>query len=595
MDYAAQPNLPAMFLDQAARLGARPFLRARRAGVWQGPSYTQAAAQMADLARGLLALGIGPGDRVAIVAQNSPEWVVADLAIMAIGAISVPGYTTNTADDHLYMLDHSGARAVIVGDGALAHHVLPAARSAEGCETVIMIADAPADHLAAGLVVHSLAEVQALGAARQGDITAMARAIGREDTACFIYTSGTGGRPKAVMLSHRAILANCLSAWHLLASEGVGDEIFLSLLPLSHSFEHTIGLFFPISIGAQVYYAEGPDQLAANLAEVRPTIMTAVPRLYEALHNRIRRGVAREGGRKAQLFEAALRLGRKRLEGRLSLPERAQDLALDLTVRRKVAQRFGGRLKAFVSGGAPLDPEVGQFFLALGVRLLQGYGQTEAAPVISANPPGRIRIETVGPPLHGVELKIAGDGEILVRGDMLMTGYWRDEEATARTLAGGWLHTGDIGRIEPDGYLSITDRKKDIIVNSGGDNIAPARIEGRLALAPEIAQAMVYGDKRPWLSAVLVPDEAFLAEYARAHGVPSDLAALAGDPGFGKALGAAVERVNAGLAPVERIRRFVIATAPFSPENKMLTPTLKTRRHAVRAAYFEALDALYGR
>ncbi len=595
MDYAAQPNLPSMFFAQAAALGERPFLWARRGGGWQGQSYAGAARAAEQLARGLLALGMGPGDRVAIVAENRPEWAIADLAIMAIGAITVPGYTTYTADDHLYMLDHSGARAVIVGNAALAHHVLPAARSAEGCASAIMIEDAPADHLAAGLVVHGWDEVLALGAGRDDDVVAAARHIARDDTACFIYTSGTGGRPKAVMLSHRAILANCLSAWHLLEELGIGDEIFLSLLPLSHSFEHTIGLFFPISIGAQVYYAEGPDQLAANLAEVRPTIMTAVPRLYEALYNRIRRGVAREGGRKAKLFDDALRLGRKRLTGRLGLTERAYDLLLDATVRRKVAQRFGGRLKAFVSGGAALDPDIGSFFLALGVRLSQGYGQTEAAPVIAANPPGRIRIETVGPPLFGVTVKIAEDGEILVRGDMLMNGYWRDDAATAEAIVDGWLHTGDIGRLDPDGYLSITDRKKDIIVNSGGDNIAPARVEGRLTLAPEIAQAMVYGDKRPWLSAVLVPDEQFVAEHARARGVAPELAALAADPLFHKAMAGALDEINKTLPAIEKIRRFVIAPEPFTAQNKMLTPTLKTRRHAIRAAYFEALDALYAR
>ncbi len=370
-----------------------------------------------------------------------------------------------------------------------------------------------------------------------------------EDTACLIYTSGTGGVPKGVMLSHRNIIGNCRGAYRLLEQLGLGDEVFLSFLPLSHSYEHTAGLMFPISIGAEIYFAEGADTLAANLLEARPTIMTAVPRLYETMHQRIRLGIQREHGLKRRLFEKAVATGRKRLAGeRLGLGERLLDPVLDRLVRHKVRARFGGRLKAMISGGAPLNPEIGGFFLALGVRLLQGYGQTEAAPVIACNPPDRIRIDTVGPALDGVEIRIAEDGEILVRGDNVMKGYWNDPEATARTLVEGWLHTGDIGALDPDGFLRITDRKRDFIKNSGGDMISPARVESALTLAPEIAQAMVTGDRRPYLVAVIVPDPDFAAAYAKEHGVSGELAALASDPGFHKALGDVVARVNRELA-----------------------------------------------
>ena len=266
---------------------------------------------------------------------------------------------------------------------------------------------------------------------------------------------------------------------------------------------------------------------------------------------------------------------------------------LEKLVRDKVRARFGGRLKAMISGGAPLNPEIGGFFLALGVQLLQGYGQTEAAPVICCNPPGRIRIDTVGPPLDGVEVRIAEDGEILVAGDNVMKGYWNDPEATARTLVDGWLYTGDIGQLDPDGYLRITDRKRDFIKNSGGDMISPARVEGALTLAPEIAQAMVFGDRRPYLVAVIVPDPDFAAAYAAGHGVAVDLAALAQDAGFHKALGDVVARVNQGLPAAERVRRFTIAGEPFSLANAQLTPTLKIRRHAIREAYQAAFEALY--
>jgi long-chain acyl-CoA synthetase len=353
-------------------------------------------------------------------------------------------------------------------------------------------------------------------------------------------------------------------------------------------------MFFPISIGAEIYFAEGADTLAANLLEARPTIMTAVPRLYETMHQRIRLGIQRERGLKRRLFERAVAIGRKRLDQEpLSIGDRMLDPVLERLVRDKVRARFGGRLKAMISGGAPLNPEIGGFFVALGVELLQGYGQTEAAPVIACNPPGHIKIDTVGPPVDGVEVKIAEDGEILVAGDNVMLGYWNDPEATARTLAGGWLHTGDIGQLDAEGYLHITDRKRDFIKNSGGDMISPARVEGALTLMPEIAQAMVFGDRRPYLVAVLVPDPDFAAGYKGGRAGPDDLAGLAGDPGFHKAVGEIVGRVNETLAPPERIRRFLIADEPFSTANRQLTPTLKVRRHTVREAYGAAFDALY--
>lgn len=596
MDYGAVPNLPTMFFDQARRLGDKPFLWAKRGKAYEPISYAAVADTVRRLARGLIALGIQPGDRVVLVSENRPEWAIADLAIMAAGAITVPAYTTNTVDDHLYILDHAGAAAAIVSTGRLARRVIPAARSAEVCGTVITM-EPPSDPHAAGSDLHGWDAVLALGDGVDQDVEATARAIGRDETACFIYTSGTGGRPKGVMLTHRSILANCMGAYWLLKTIGLGDEVFLSLLPLSHSYEHTAGLFFPISIGAQIYYAEGPDQLSANLLEVRPTIMTAVPRLYEVLHDRILRGVERKGGRSAKLFHDAVRLGRKRYEdpSSLSLGERLYDWLLTVLVRRKVAQRFGGRLKAFVSGGAALNTDIGKFFLALHVNLLQGYGQTEASPVVSCNPPGGIKIHTAGPALRGVEVRIADDGEILVRGDLLMKGYWHDPETTAQTIVDGWLHTGDIGVVHPDGYIEITDRKKDIIVNSGGDNISPARLEGKLTLESEVLQAMVYGDKRPYLVAVVVPDPAFVEDWATRNGRSANLETLCDDEEFRKAVGQVVDRVNGDLAQIEKIRRFVVARGPFTTDNGMMTPTLKIRRHKIRENYWEKLDALYGR
>jgi long-chain acyl-CoA synthetase len=419
----------------------------------------------------------------------------------------------------------------------------------------------------------------------------------RDDCCCIIYTSGTGGTPKGVMLSHGSILCNCMGAYDLLCDFGLGDEVFLSFLPLSHAYEHTAGQFFPISIGAEIYYAESVDKLVDNMAEVRPTLMLAVPRLYEVMHQRITRAVDKTSGFRRRLFARAVALGRKKYEnsGSLGPVERLVDLVAELLVRRKVRQRFGGRLKALVSGGAALNYEIGLFFTALGVRLLQGYGQTEASPVVSANRPFRIKLHTVGPPLKGLEARIAADGEILLRGEAVMSGYWRDPAATAAAIRDGWLHTGDIGVLDADGYLQITDRKKDIIVLSGGDNVSPVRIEGFLTLQPEISQAMVFGDKRPHLVALIVPDAEFATAWARQRGKPNDLAALIGDAEFAAALTAAVDRVNKDLSPIEKIRRSVFVAEPFTTENGLMTPSLKIKRHKIRERHGAALEKLYER
>jgi long-chain acyl-CoA synthetase len=371
--------------------------------------------------------------------------------------------------------------------------------------------------------------------------------------------------------------------------------VFLSFLPLSHAYEHTGGVFFPMALGAQVYYSQGVDHLGRELTQVRPTIMTAVPRLYEALLQRISREMSRQGNFRQRLFDKAVELGRKRYEqgGRLGPVEAIMNRGLDRLVRAKVQARFGGRLKGLVSGGAPLNVDVGLFFHALGIGIYQGYGQTENSPVATVNRPGKVKMHTVGPPLKNTEVRIAEDGEILIKGELVMKGYWNDPEATANALRDGWLHTGDIGRMDEDGYLIITDRKKDIIVNSGGDNIAPAWIEGLLGLEPEIGQTMVYGDRRPYLVALIVPDPEFTRSWAQRHGKPNDLSVLGEDPDFRKAIAAGVDRVNRNLSQIERVRRFAVADEPFTIENEQLTPTMKIRRHAILTRYRDRLNALY--
>lgn len=599
MNYDQIRNLPLMFFEQAERQTEQPFLWAKRDGDWRGQTWQETAAATLALARGLRKIGLQRGDRVVLVAENRPEWLIADIAIMSAGGITVPAYTTNTIDDHHHVLSDSGAKIAIVSTPALAKNLLPAAADT-ATETVVFMDPPPPQDADDSLILKSWDEVLDDGRAGVDETQDWLNQIDRTDTACIIYTSGTSGKPKGVMLSHGAILCNCMGAHDFLKELpqfGASDEIFLSFLPLSHSYEHTGGQFLPISIGAQIYYAEGIDKLTANINEVRPTIMTAVPRLYETMHARIRRGVEQTGGLKRKLFDSAIELGRKSYldPASMGVGEKLANCALDKLVRNKVRQRFGGRLKAFVSGGAPLNYDIGVYFTALGLNILQGYGQTEAAPVVSCNHYQKNKIHTVGPPMKGVEVKIAEDGEILVRGELVMQGYWNNPEATAETIQNGWLHTGDIGNFDEDGYIQITDRKKDIIVNSGGDNLSPARIEGILSAEPEIAQAMVFGDRRPHLVALVVPDPEFLSDWSKRQNAGDDPATLASNDDLRKALHEAIDRVNGRLSVIERVRQIVIAPEPFTIENEMMTPTMKLRRHIITARYGAALEGLYGR
>ncbi len=581
-EFNSWPNLATMFFEQAARLGDKAFLWEKKDGTYISLSWRQTADRAVAIARGLLAQGIKPGDRVVLASENRPDWLIADIAIMSMGAITVPAYITNTTEDYRHILNDSGARAVIVSTTRLAKTLLPAVADCTDTSLVISIDD----ELGSGI---SLSALMVSGEGRTDDIVARAATWGRDRTACIIYTSGTSGAPKGVMLHHGAILHNCTGAEDALREIGLGGDVFLSFLPLSHSYEHMAGQFFPIAISAEIYYAEGIETLGTNMIEARPTVMTAVPRLYESLHQRITRGVKKQGGLKETLFNMAYDIGAKRYRNpsSLSAVESLMDRVLDKLVRDKVRARFGGRLKALVSGGAPLNPDIGVFFTALGLRILQGYGQTESAPVISVNRATKTKMHTVGPVIRNTEVHIAEDGEILCRGELVMQGYWRNEEATRNAIVDGWLHTGDIGGFDEDGQLMITDRKKDIIVNSGGDNIAPQRVEGVLCMEPEIGQAMVYGDRHPHLVALIVPDKAWLTDWKRDTGNHET------DPELRAAIGAAIDRVNGSLSNIEKVRHFILADETFSIDNSEMTPTMKVRRHVLKARYGDRLEALY--
>ncbi len=588
-------NLVALFLKRADQKVDAPFLGHKTGGQWVTQSWRSAAEQVCLLAEALRRMGLNDGDRVALVSENRPEWCIADLAIMAAGCITVPTYTTNTRRDHAHILDNSGARAVFVSNEKLLAPVVGAIGQTGLVEHVIGIEDLKRQqsgsfeyHFWGTLITGDAAAARAAVDARIG-------AIQREDTACLIYTSGTGGAPRGVMQHHGAILCNVAGAAEVLLEDfGITDERFLSFLPLSHAYEHSGGQYLPIGVGAEIFYSEGLEKLASNIEETRPTIMVVVPRLFEVLRTRIMKQVEKQGKVANFMMDSALKIAEHTKEGKKRLRDRPLDFLVEKTLRPKIRAKFGGRIKVMVSGGAPLNPEVGNFFDAMGLTMLQGYGQTEAGPVISCNRPKvGLKMDTVGPPLRGVEVRIAEDGEILVRGELVMHGYWRNDAETARTLKDGWLHTGDIGHLDSKGRIVITDRKKDMIVNDKGDNIAPQKVEGMLTLQPEIAQAMVSGDKRPYVVGLIVPDAEWALEWARANDEKFDLKALQQLPAFKNAVRAAVDRTNADLSVIEKVRQFAFAEEAFTIENEEMTPSMKIRRHKIRERYQERIDGLY--
>ena len=598
-DLPTSRNLVELFLNRADAKGAAPFLWAKRDGAWQSISWADAARQVCELAEALRGLGLETGDRVMLVSDNRPEWCIADFAIMAAGCITVPAYVTNTERDHQHVLDDSGAKAVIVSNDKLAKTLLPAVLRSGVAKQVIGI-----DPLR--IAQTGAFEYHDWSVLTGGDGTA-ARAlvedriakINRDSTACLIYTSGTGGAPRGVRQHHGALLCNVYGAAKVLAEDfGLGDDVFLSFLPLSHAYEHTGGQMLPIGVGAEIYYSEGLEKLASNIEEVRPTIMVVVPRLFEVLRTRIMKQIEKQGKVANYLMNRAMAIGSAKAQGvrggKGRLRDKPMDLILEKALRPKIRQKFGGRIKAMVSGGAPLNPEVGVFFESMGLTMLQGYGQTEAGPVISCNRPAAgLKMDTVGPPLDGVEVRIAADGEILVRGELVMHGYWRNEAETARALQDGWLHTGDIGHIDDAGRIVITDRKKDMIVNDKGDNVSPQKVEGMLTLQPEIAQAMVVGDKRPYLVGLIVPDAEWALEWARAQDEKFDFKALQALPAFRSAVRAAIDRVNQDLSVIEKVRQFAFADEAFTIENEEMTPSMKIRRHKLKERYGDRLDGLY--
>jgi len=502
---------------------------------------------------------IKEGDRCLILSENRPYWLMADIAVMNAGGISVPIFTTYSSNDYEYILNDCKPSLIIVSNNDQFKKIKKHINLSE--QKVISFEEIDADSL---LIQNILNENN-----YKKEIN---NKLKRNMPACIIYTSGTSGNPKGVILSHGGILSNCEGAVELLETlTKKKSPVFLTWLPLSHSYEHTVQ-FIQIIVGAKVFYAESLEKLITNMGAAKPTIMTAVPRFYQNLFTKIRMNFEKQSGLKKKLINQTLNLGKKLLKKEaLSLGDKVINFLCEKLVRKKIRNQFGGNLQAFVSGGGALDQNIGEFLNAVGLPTLQGYGLTEASPVVSCNLPDLVKVESVGPPFRTNKVKIADDGEILIKGENVMIGYWNLEEETEKVIKNGWLHTGDIGEFDQNNYLKITDRKKDIIVNLGGDNISPSKIENILCLNESIKQSFVYGDKKNYLVAILVTEKTINKEKIKLI----------------------IENINKSLTLIEKIKKFVLIHEEFTIENGMLTPTLKLKRKEIIRNYKQQLENLY--
>ncbi len=562
-------------------------------------TFADFGARVREVFAGFAHLGIQRGDRIAVVSESRPEWLISEFAALALGAIWVPMFPTLTAQQIEFIVNDCEAKLLIASNDLQLGKALKLIGNCPSLKTLMLLNSQTKLATPSSIRFLHSKDLSALKGSTF-DFEREARKATSHDTVTIIYTSGTTGNPKGVMLSHGNIMANIEGALGAIPKL-TDDDIALSFLPLCHAFEH-IAMHFFFYRGMTVAFAESADTVADNLLEIRPTIMTGVPRFYERIHTRIMRMREKLPPLKRQVFDWALRIGTQNglaLEGN-SVPIAARLLKpiADVLVLKKIRERTGGRIRFFVSGAAALPAEVGRAFAAFGLPIIEGYGLTETSPVLSVNPYYKLKWGTVGKPLHNVEIKIDNDGEILARGPNVMQGYYKQPEATRDMIDNdGWLHTGDIGALDPEGYLKITDRKKHIFVSSGGKNIAPAPIESLLGESRFIHQIMLLGDKRPFCTALIVPDFDALREAGLGHdalsGDDSSSQMLATNEAVRTAIGRELDRLQSGIASYERVRRFMLLPDQFTIENGMMTPTLKIRRKAVEERYRELIDAMY--
>ncbi len=564
-------NLNEIFESQKNKLRDKSLFWHKENGNWVSISWNEAGRQINILSEFLKKIEINKGDRISIISKNSPFWCISDLAIMKIGAITVPAYTTSNENELLYLLNHSESKLALLDEEAYPK-IQKIKRKLIFTKKFILLENFKhienksffkyhKDILNKKIVTHS----------QESNIDYK---ISKNDTACIIYTSGTSANPKGVMLSHNSIKSNIEGAKIYLDDIKVDNHKFLSILPLSHAYERTGGFLLPIYIGGEVYFSNNRDQLLNDLQFVNPTLMVAVPRLYDVLLKKISNSIKSKNKIIKYLFEKNLILANKKYNNEnLNLKDKFLDFVIDLIIRKKIKKIFGKNLMAFVSGGAALKQNAAIFFFSMGIKILQGYGQTEYSPIISITPFNKIKLDKVGKAIHLTEIKLSKDKEILVRGKSLMQGYWKDKMSTDKTIINGWLHTGDLGLFDDENYLKILGRKNEMIVNSGGENIAPGPLEDLFLYYDEIDQIMIYGHEKPYLVALVYPSEEIKENKKLVRKI--------------------FDEVNNNLSLTKKIRKFYLIKNPFSIETSELTPTLKIKRRIVEKNYHKELQSLY--
>ena len=550
---------------------------------WKTISWNKSKELVENIALGLHEIGVKKNDKISLIAENSYNWCVIDLSIMSLGAITVPGYTTSNEEEIFYLLSHSDSSIVFVSSKLLPI-ILKILPKLKKIKFVICVDNTPKDNLkknAKFLNFNELLEIGYKSSLHDKFLETFVSKLKKDDVVSLIYTSGTSSTPKGVMLTNTSIISNILGAYELVKDINIKEHRFLSIIPLSHAYEHTAGFLLPVYLGAEIYFNDNRDQIVNDLQNVQPTLMVAVPRLYDLLYKKINNQLSTQNKTSQKLFYKTIELGTKDFQGRnLTFVEKLINNLLTFIIRKKIRNKFGGQLQAFISGGAALNYKVGLFFQSLGINILQGYGQTECSPLISCNPMHSIKIDTVGPVIKGLEVKISAENEILVKGASVMKGYWKDQKSTNKTIINGWLHTGDLGILDKHNYIKITGRINEMIVSSGGENIAPVPIENLLLTYEEIEQILIFGHNKPFLTAIIVPNETLINGTQNVFEHNSLFQEI-------------INEVNKQLSQSKKIRKFLLTDQSFNIENSQLTPTLKIKRRVIAAEYKHQLENLY--
>jgi long-chain acyl-CoA synthetase len=592
------PELYTFLTEEFGKNMTRPVMMRKVDGEYRGITYSEFKDETDNLACGLYTLGIKKGDKVAIISENRPEWVYSDMAVLALGAIDVPMYPSLTASSIEFILNNSESKCVIVSNKLQLNKILKYKPTMRHLVSIIVMNEK--DMISEESALYSLKDVQEMGKIYKNNhpnfLKECIRNVSENDLCTIIYTSGTTGEPKGVMLTHKNILSNVQSA---LESFPISqDDIFLSFLPLCHIFERMAGYYTGFSSGGMICYAESIETVAQNFLEVRPTILTSVPRLFERMHSKIIKNVESQSPVKQKIFYRSIKIGKKTVEarkkGKLNPLLSVQHKIADKLVFSKLKERTGGRLRFFISGGAALSPELGEFFEAVGIKIIEGYGLTESSPVLAANRVDDYKFGTVGKVFPGVEIKLAPDGEILAKGPNIMLGYYKNKKETNEVLKDGWLHTGDIAEFDKEGFLKITDRKKHLFKTTAGKYIAPTPIENLFLSSKYIDQFVLIGDRRMYLSALIVPDFESLKEYADSHKITySNIADLSEHKVIRKLIEDEMGKIQRNLANYEKVRKFTLLEKPFSLETGEITPSLKIKRKVVEELYSDRIEKMY--